>query len=173
MLYVVKGNAFVTVGIGGINDEKSGARESQDSGAQNPCETLDAAEPAHSDMVANVNGPHFSGGANIAIKCPSHTYEQTLAFYRDTLGLPLIEEEADGCIFQFGPNRLWIDRVPNLSHPDIWLELETNDTEAAASYLKINGIPRRDEVEQLREDFDGFWISDPAGVIHLVVGDEE
>ena len=33
--------------------------------------------------------------------------------------------------------------------------------------------PRRDEVEQLREDFDGFWISDPAGVIHLVVGDEE
>ena len=25
------------------------------------------------DMVANVNGPHFSGGANIAIKCPSHS----------------------------------------------------------------------------------------------------
>jgi hypothetical protein len=39
--------------------------------------------------------------------------------------------------------------------------------------LKINGVPRRDEVEPLREDFDGFWISDPAGVIHLVVGDEE
>ena len=35
-------------------------------------------------MVANVNGPQFSGGANIAIKCPSHTYEQTIAFYRDT-----------------------------------------------------------------------------------------
>jgi hypothetical protein len=51
--------------------------------------------------------------------------------------------------------------------------LETNDTEAASSYLKINGVPRRDEVEQLREDFDGFWISDPAGIIHLVVGDEE
>ena len=69
-------------------------------------------------MVANVNGPHFSGGANIAIKCPSHTYDQTVAFYRDTLGLPLIEEEPDGCIFQFGPNRLWIDKVPNLSHAD-------------------------------------------------------
>jgi catechol 2,3-dioxygenase-like lactoylglutathione lyase family enzyme len=124
-------------------------------------------------MVANVNGPHFSGGANIAIKCPSHSYEQTIAFYRDTLGLPLIEEESEGCIFQFGPMRLWIDRVPNLSHPDIWLELETNDTEAAASYLKINGVARRDEVEQLREDFDGFWISDPAGVIHLVIGHEE
>jgi len=28
-------------------------------------------------------------------------------------------------------------------------------------------------VEQLRDDFDGFWISDPAGVIHLVIGNEE
>ena len=75
-------------------------------------------------MVANVNSPNFSGGANIAVKCPYHTYEQTIAFYRDTLGLPLIEEEKEGCIFQFGPVRLWIDRVPNLSHPEIWLELD-------------------------------------------------
>jgi catechol 2,3-dioxygenase-like lactoylglutathione lyase family enzyme len=124
-------------------------------------------------MVANVNSPSFSGGANIAIKCPHHTYEQTIVFYRDTLGLPLIEEEAEGCIFQFGPVRLWIDRVPNLSHPDIWLELETNDTEDAAAHLKNQGVARRDEVEQLREDFDGFWISDPAGIIHLVVGSED
>ena len=56
-------------------------------------------------MVANANNPNFSGGANIAIKCPYHTYEQTIAFYRDTLGLPLIEEEAEGCIFQFGPGQ--------------------------------------------------------------------
>ncbi|PYJ40033.1 MAG: hypothetical protein DME81_02130 [Verrucomicrobia bacterium] len=119
-------------------------------------------------MVAKLNGPQFSGGANIAIKCPSHTYEQTVVFYRDTLGLPLIEEETDGCIFQFGPNQ-----APNLSHPDIWLELETNDTEGAASFLKVNGVVRRDEVEQLREDFDGFFVSAPNGVIHLVIGHEE
>ncbi|MBV9009501.1 MAG: hypothetical protein JO354_10105 [Verrucomicrobia bacterium] len=124
-------------------------------------------------MVANVQGPQFSGGANIAIKCPAHTYEQTVAFYRDTLALPLIEEDEDGCIFQFGPNRLWVDLVPNLSHPDVWLELETNDTEAAAAFLKVNGVPRRDEVEQLREDFDGFFISAPNGTIHLVIGQEE
>src|SRR5207245_9510431 len=106
-------------------------------------------------MVANVNSPQFSGGANIAIKCPSHTYDQTIAFYRDTLGLPLIEEEADGCIFQFGPNRLWIDKAANLSQPDIWLELETNDTEAAASVLKANGVAGGDENEALRGGFDG------------------
>src|SRR6266540_3964740 len=121
-------------------------------------------------MVAKLEGPQFSGGANIAIKCPSHTYEQTVAFYRDTLWLPLIEEEKDGCIFQFGPNRLWIDSVPNLSHPDIWLELETNDTEAAASFLKVHSVTRRDEVEQLREDFNGFFISAPNGMIHLAIG---
>ena len=97
-------------------------------------------------MVAKLDGPQFSGGANIAIKCPSHTYEQTVGFYRDTLNLPLIEEEADGCIFQFGPNRLWIDKVPNLSHPAIWLEIETNDTEGAAAFLKVHGVARRDEV---------------------------
>ena len=51
--------------------------------------------------------------------------------------------------------------MPNLSHPDIWLELETNDTEAAASFLKIHGVSRRDEVEQLREDFNGLFISAP------------
>lgn len=124
-------------------------------------------------MVANVNGPQFSGGANIAIKCPASSYDQTVAFYRDTLGLPLIEEEADGCIFQFGPNRLWIDKVPNLSQPDVWLELETNDTDAAAAFLKVNGVTRRDEVEQLREDFDGFFVAAPNGMIHLVIGHEE
>ena len=124
-------------------------------------------------MVAKLEGSRFSGGANIAIKCPAHTYDQTVAFYRDTLALPLIEEEADGCIFQFGPNRLWLDKVPNLSQPDIWLEIETNDTEAAASFLKVSGAPRRDEVEQLREDFDGFFISAPNGVIHLVIGEQE
>jgi hypothetical protein len=28
-------------------------------------------------------------------------------------------------------------------------------------------------VENLREDFNGFFISDPGGIIHLVVGPEE
>jgi hypothetical protein len=39
--------------------------------------------------------------------------------------------------------------------------------------LKIHGVFRRDEVEQLREDFNGFFISAPNGLIHLVVGPEE
>jgi hypothetical protein len=123
-------------------------------------------------MVSNASSPNFSGGANIAIKLPLHIYDATVAFYRDTLRLPLLEEEEAGCIFQFGPVRLWLDKVPNLSHPDVWLEIQTDDTQSAARYLKIHGVPRRDEVENLHEDFDGFFISDPSGMIHLVVGDE-
>jgi len=124
-------------------------------------------------MVANISNPAFSGGVNIAIKVPLHEYEATVAFYRDTLNLPLIEEEQDGCIFQFGPCRLWVDQAPNLARSDIWLELETNDTMGAARYLKNHGVPRRDELESLPEDFDGFYITDPAGVVHLVVGESE
>jgi catechol 2,3-dioxygenase-like lactoylglutathione lyase family enzyme len=123
-------------------------------------------------MVSNITTPHFTGGANIAMKCPSHTYDATVAFYRDTLALPVIEEVENGVTFQFGPVRLWIDKVPNISQPDIWLEIATNDTQSAARYLKVNGVPRRDEVEELHEDFDGFFISDPSGVVHLVVGEE-
>ena len=62
--------------------------------------------------------------------------------------------------------------MPNLSHPDIWLELETNDTEAAASFLKIHGVSRRDEVEQLREDFNGFFVSAPNGVSSISWSDQ-
>jgi len=122
-------------------------------------------------MVANISNPTFTGGLNIAIKVPLHQYDATVAFYRDTLNLPLVEEEPEGCIFQFGPARLWVDKAPQLAKSDIWLELETNDTAAAARYLRNHGVPRRDEVEALPEDFDGFFITDPTGVIHLVVGE--
>jgi hypothetical protein len=37
----------------------------------------------------------------------------------------------------------------------------------------VNGVTRRDEVEQLRDDFDGFFVASPNGMIHLVIGHEE
>ena len=122
-------------------------------------------------MVANISNPSFNGGANIVIKVPLHQYDGTVAFYRDTIGLPLLEEEQEGCIFQFGPSRLWIDKAPQLAKSDVWLELETNDTHGAARYLKNHGVPRRDEIVELPEDYDGFFITDPAGTIHLVAGE--
>jgi len=118
--------------------------------------------------------PVFSGGKNIAMKVPPHQWQDAVAFYRDVLGLRVIEHDpADSAtptaVFEFGANRLWIDRVETLSQAEIWLEVETDDLEAAAAYLKAAGVARRDEIEPLAEGFPGFWISSPASIIHLVV----
>ena len=123
-------------------------------------------------MVSNATAPQFTGGVNIAIKVPPHQYDETFAFYRDTLQLTLIEEEPEGAIFQFGPVQLWLDKAPQLSHAETWLELITNDTQSARAFLKNNGVPIRTDLEQMPDDFDGFYIHDPAGIVHLVVSEE-
>jgi catechol 2,3-dioxygenase-like lactoylglutathione lyase family enzyme len=117
--------------------------------------------------------PTFRGGRNIAIKVPPHEWEQTVAFYKDTLGLPVIKEMPEGIstvVFQFGEIRLWVDRVEAMSQAEIWLEVIASDVCAAASHLHSAGVVRRDEIEPL--DFEGFWISSPSGIIHLVAGED-
>jgi hypothetical protein len=114
----------------------------------------------------------FTGGRNIAMKVPPHLWEETVAFYRDTLHLTVIEIEPTvppSACFEFGASQLWIDRVDGLSQAEIWLELTTSDTQAAASQLESAGTVRRDEIESLPEDLEGFWIQNPASIIHLVV----
>lgn len=112
--------------------------------------------------------PTLSGGRNIAQKVPPHQFEATVAFYRDVLGLALIEALQPSVVFEFGPNRLWIDPVDGLSQAEIWLELVTDDTDLAARHLEQAGVVRCDEIERLPEGFGGFWISSPASIIHLV-----
>ena len=70
-------------------------------------------------------------------------------------------------------NLLWLDRVDTMTQAELWLELRTPDTAAAAEQLDRHGIVRRDSVETLPEGFDGFWISGPGNIIHLVHGEEE
>lgn len=111
----------------------------------------------------------FSGGRNIAVKVPPHRYEATVDFYRDVLQLPAISGPGgDATGFEFGSCNLWIDRCPGLSQAEVWLEVVASDTGAAASALEQAGIARRDEIEDLGTAFDGFWISSPSDVIHLV-----
>jgi len=116
--------------------------------------------------------PEFAPGPNIAIKVPAHEYEATVSFYRDILGLRPIPGTApsasESVRFEFGDKTLWIDRVPTLSQAEIWLELTTNDIDAATRHLNAHGCPRRDGIEPLPPDFPGFWISSPANIIHLI-----
>ena len=111
---------------------------------------------------------NVKGGPNIAMKVPPERFAATLAFYRDTLGLRILKETAGSVAFEYGPIQLWIDRRDEVSHAEVWLELVTPDTAGAARDLAADGVIRRDEIERLPEGFDGFWITSPAGVIHLV-----
>lgn len=112
----------------------------------------------------------FKAGRNIAIKLPERDYADTLVFYRDTLGFNVLEEHENGAIIEFGHIRLNLDRVPHQSQTDVWFEIETPDTVAAAKHLERSDVTRCDEVEALPKGFDGFWVAAPAGTIHLISG---
>lgn len=103
-------------------------------------------------------------GRNIAIKVPLHEYEETVAYYRDRVGLPVTRTTANSVGFAFGELTLWIDRVPHQSQQDVWLELLSD---APAEALAKLGSPRRDELEPL-DGVTGHWTSDPAGTVLLV-----
>ncbi|MDO3376638.1 hypothetical protein [Geoalkalibacter halelectricus] len=112
--------------------------------------------------------PKFTAGRNIAIKIPPHEYAATVHFYADILGLARISEFAPDIVFDFNGKNLWLDKVDGLSQAETWLEVCADDLSAAAGYLDAQGVVRRDEIEKLPEGFEGFWITNAAGIIHLV-----
>ncbi|NWG46629.1 MAG: hypothetical protein HXY25_08795 [Alphaproteobacteria bacterium] len=103
-------------------------------------------------------------GKNIAIKVPLYKWNETVAFYRDRVGLEVVRELPESTAFAFGSMTLWIDRVERQSQTDVWLELITDEPDEA---LKTLGSPRRDELEPL-DGVNGHWTSDPAGVVLLL-----
>lgn len=115
--------------------------------------------------------PRFGPGANIAMKVPSRLFRETVAFYEETLGLPVTRDGSSAKV-AFGGVTLWLDEVPAMTQPELWLELRTPDTAEAARHLAARGVPRCDEVEKLPNSFDGFWIAAPGGMIHLVRGEK-
>jgi len=119
------------------------------------------------------HGGLFKGGPNIAIKTPPGDYIRTVMFYRDTLGLEVLSEDEKSVSFAFGANRLWIDKVDALSRAEVWLEVIANNVKSAEDRMARDGVRRCDEIERLPLDFDGFWIANPAGIVHLVASPEE
>ena len=115
----------------------------------------------------------FRAGRNIAMKVPPHQFDATVGFYKDVIGLPHLKSEGNSECFVFGHVHLWIDRVSTVSQAEIWLEVQSDSTEKVAESLRAAGIARCDEIEPLPEGFDGFWIANPAGIIHLVTHPKE
>lgn len=98
----------------------------------------------------------FDGGPNLAMKVPPHQHEATVTFYRDTLKLKELHGD--------------VDKVDTVSQAELWLQVVTDNTSDAATRLRDAGAPRCDEIEPLEESFDRFWVSNPAGIIHLIDG---
>lgn len=115
----------------------------------------------------------FRGGRNIAMKLPPHQYEATIKFYRDTLGLEVKQTSENSHAVDYGPIRLWLDRCVKTSQAELWLDIGTNDTKAAARHLAQKDVVRCDAIEELPANFDGYWITSPAGVVHIVSGYED
>lgn len=107
-------------------------------------------------------------GRNIAIKTPLHRWEETVAFYRDRVGLKVVRKLEESIGFEFGAMTLWVDRVPHQSQTDVWIELFDDNPDSALASL---GSPRRDELEPLT-GVTGLWTSDPAGTIILLRKDD-
>lgn len=116
--------------------------------------------------------PPFTPGRNIAMKVPSHMFEAMVAFYGEILALPTTRDGSSVKV-AFGACTLWLDNVPAMTQPELWLELTVPDTAAAARHLAQSGVPRCDEVEKLPAGFDGLWIAAPGGMIHLIKAQDE
>lgn len=119
----------------------------------------------------------FRGGSNLAMKLPKAQFDRTVAFYRDVLGMT-VEDYAHpdtraavsrSVKVAFGPSTLWLDRVDNYAQAELWLELVTDDDlEAATAHLASHGVEPQDELEALPPGLAAHWISNPAGIPHLV-----
>ena len=114
----------------------------------------------------------FTGGTNIALKIPKHKYEEAVRYYRDVLKLQVKEAPITNPTVSrthsvvFGPNTLWLDCVDNYTHPEIWLEVNTQDVPEATEYLAENSITTKDEFEKIPSD--KHWITDPAGTVMIL-----
>ena len=106
-------------------------------------------------------------GRNIAIKVPDFRYDETVQFYRDTIGLEVVRTMKASVGFAFGTMTLWVDRVVKQSQVDVWLEVFAENAEVETARLAAAGVPVRDELEPL-DDVKGHWVSDPAGTVVLV-----
>lgn len=118
----------------------------------------------------------FRGGTNVAMKLPKAQFDRTVEFYRDVLGLTVTEETGAETLaavdrsvaVDFGPMTLWLDRVDNYAQAGLWLELFTDDVDGATEYLAGRGIEPQDELERLPGGLAAHWITNPAGIPHIV-----
>ena len=77
-------------------------------------------------------------------------FRERQQFYRDVLGLKVLENHLPAVGFEFGSNQLWIDRVTGLSQAELWLEIVTDDVHFSAFQGRGCRALRRDRTAAAR-----------------------
>ena len=112
--------------------------------------------------------PRFAAGDSIAMKIPAAEYERTVEFYRDVIGLPVINDTPGSLVLAFGDKQLWLDRIDHFERTEIWLEIKTDNAAGARDLLLESGVVEPDDVQSQGGRDTGFWVSAPNRMIHLV-----
>jgi hypothetical protein len=82
----------------------------------------------------------------------------------DVLRLPFAREGLGSLGFRFGDNTLWIDHVPSYGRSRCMATDPHCRRRRHRPPTCYRGVPLREEVEPYA-DVEGYWISDPSGVI--------
>ena len=124
--------------------------------------------------------PTFELGPNVAMKIPESSYDATLAFYRDVLGLTLapVDDELSpkvlrSCRIDSGPLTLWLDCVADEDAVGVWLELVTSDLPAAVRHVAAHRVLPEDWREPFPPGTDAHWVCNPLEIPHVLHGGAE
>lgn len=101
------------------------------------------------------------GGHLRQVSQPADDLDRAIAFYRDTLGLPLIARFGDLSFFDLGGTRLLLERRGENSQGSSVLYLAVNDLDGAWRELRDRGVKFIDEPHTIFNDAGGTF--GPAG----------
>jgi catechol 2,3-dioxygenase-like lactoylglutathione lyase family enzyme len=100
-------------------------------------------------------------------------FEQVKALYKDTLGLPVSQENENFIMFDTKESRLAFHRLtkaPTLSRSTVEVHLEVNDVDEVYSALKSKGVKFDDPPANRPWGTRSAGFKDPEGYVVEIVG---
>ena len=106
-------------------------------------------------------------------------YERTTSYYRDGLGLPVVESwdhgpDAQGSLFQAGSGLIEVLKLPSQQEPDsvwdfrepqgVWIAIEADDVDAWYAAVVEKGLPIKEPMTNQEWGHRSFRLVDPNGI---------
>lgn len=117
----------------------------------------------------------YSLGSNVAMKIPASSYDSTVSFYRDVLGLTVVPVDDDlspkvmrSYRVDSGALTLWLDCVAEEDAVGVWLELLPPDLTVAVQHLAAHGVSPQDWREPFPPGTEAHWMCNPVEIPHVL-----